>query len=247
MAARYSRKHRRRRSGLSALLGSHKTTLFLGLLALASIFYYKFCSVSPPLQKAPSRRMAITPRRGGVLAPGLILGRSRPKGPLLTRSFFHTGDLVLAGKLKAPARLGVVRLASKKVQVLEPSQRPTPLLAWIREAGGRFALYRLPPAARRRLPPFPRSWQRVAPAPRNPVQAIRRFYQQAGIDLPRLEATTRPTSRSTTLPASPRARFFLAFLKQSHYNDLTPWKIDERKLELLTFPAETLPSPPRSR
>lgn len=124
------------------LLSSGKITPFLGLFALLSILYYKASFVPASNPQGTPKAALVTWEEAPLLEPKQILGRPRPQGPLLTRSFAQPADIVLRS---FQGRLEMAVIAERptgELSILRPSGEVVPLLAWLQEAGGRFALFR---------------------------------------------------------------------------------------------------------
>lgn len=196
------------RSGIMRLLGSTRVTPILGLAALISILYFKSGGKDEKKKKKPLSSQV--DKSIPVFAPKGILGRTREAGPLLTRAFFRSGELIIRRGKEKHLVWGIIEKQPKQVWLLSKDKR-VPLMDWLKQGDGRFALYRT------RLPKGTWKTRRAA------VQKA--LSQQAA--LASIDALIKLVQESKgTLPArskSATAQTWLqSVIQTSHYNDLDP-------------------------
>ena len=135
----------RHRTGgrVMSLRGSRALTPFAAALAVVSVVGYMWWigrDVDDGMKQTPGRNLA-----GKLLEPGETIGRVRPGGPVLTRTMFRRGDLIVTGRRGGPPVRGGVAVVA--------SLTPTPVLfvgggrsvglkEWLGKRGGRFELLR---------------------------------------------------------------------------------------------------------
>lgn len=146
MTSKQQKRPKAEQSVLMRVLSNPKTTLVLGIFAFLSIIYYKV-RIAPPDDepKKGTKKTSVSAEDRPLLTLG-VLGKTREDGPVLTRSFFATGDIVISGTASAP-QWGLISMSGSTkesaVEVVHPWQATQPILPWIRERGGRFALFRI--------------------------------------------------------------------------------------------------------
>lgn len=186
---------------LMRVLYSSKTSLVLGIFAFLSIVYYK-ARIAPPdddpktVKKTPSPG----PEDRPLLSLG-VLGKAREDGPVLTRSFFATGDILLGGSAKNP-QWGLVIVSKSAVDVVHPWYATQPVLPWIRQRGTRFALFRTlsPPATQQRLSLLLSPWYRPQALSSVQQQTLQQSWRQQLQSLPTSWPTVHTSSPSTKKP-----------------------------------------------
>ena len=212
-------------SPIMRILSSPKTTLVLGLFAFASIFFYKRFILSKDIPP-PEKTVEDIAKEKPLFASKDALGRAREGGILLTNSFFDSGDLILRQNRE---RLEIAVIARRAGQpfVMRPRTQGIPVMTWLRETDGRFALFRLPPTPRPTLlralarlqstathPPSsaPTTQPQLPPHAQDDL-ALFAIYRDLNIKLP-----SYPKEHSqAALHAS-----LQKILQKAHYNDLSP-------------------------
>jgi hypothetical protein len=207
------------RSAIMHIISSPKLTLVLGIVAFFSIVYYKVY-IAPPEKKTdtslqPAER--ITAANIPIVNEDDILGRTRPNGPLLSRSFFRTGDLAIIGSAQN-RKWGIIHKTTQGIKVVHPQIPEQDLLKWLVQHDGRFALYRVFPPSQQISEQLEKDIAKIAtdPSPLSPdtlpsnsLATIIRLYQDMGIKLPSLPQ-----------PPSTQENWLQILIEQSHYNDL---------------------------
>ncbi|MCB9639502.1 MAG: hypothetical protein H6728_08485 [Myxococcales bacterium] len=146
---RFSHEPRKPKSPLMRILGSPKTTLFLGLFAFGTIVFYKQAILSKDIGE-PKKTVKDIIKEKPLFDEKKALGRAREGGMLLTFGTLDTGDLLVRqneGHLEVAA---VVRKGNE-FRVIRPYSGEFPVMSWLRQGDGRFALYKLPPTPRPKL------------------------------------------------------------------------------------------------
>ena len=165
------------------ILSSTRTTAILGAVALASIIYYKVTS-KPPAKKKQALWSQVA-NNVPMLLNKDILGRAHPNGPLLTRSFFRSGDMVLVQRSKRWAAGTVVKMGTK-IFVQEVGTAPLSVLPWLKASGGRFALVRVDrkdPNKLKKLLEALRS-AKGSPSQKQRNETLLALYKKAGFKFP---------------------------------------------------------------
>lgn len=195
-------------------LGSPKLTLVIAVFVLGSIVYYK-----GTLKKAkPKNKQAKQTQHTPLFVPQNVLGRSRPRGPLLTTDFFSTGDLILRKQKKTLQLAWIYKEKNKKPQVISLEGSRSPLLTWLKATGGRFALYRMAKAHRSQAHKALSAWRNKAtsratsqPTSRtHPLGRLAQTYQSAKLPFP-----------ASKTPQNPQA-WLQSIASRGHYNDFRP-------------------------
>jgi hypothetical protein len=199
------------KSGLMRLLGSTKITPILGLAAFLSILYYKNNSAKREANKKQVLRSQVD-REAPVFTKREVIGKLREGGPVLTKSFFGQGDLIVR-KHKGTLELAVIHKTKQDVKVWTTPGRTSPLSAWLKEADGRLALYRVKIKSEKAwgalassLRPILQTKQAKAS---NVLAALVAAYQKAQCKLP----TFVPVNQTPAV-------WVKQLVEQSHYNDL---------------------------
>ena len=191
------------------ILSSTRTTAILGAIALASIIYYKVTS-KPPVKKKQALRSQVA-NNVPMLLNKNILGRAHPNGPLLTRSFFRNGDMVLVKRSKRWAA-GVVVKVGTNIFVQEPGTAPLSVLPWLKASGGRFALVRVdrkdPKKLQKLMELLKATKGSLSQKQRN--QTLLQLYKKAGFKFPE---AAKPGK-------DPIQTQFLLLSQRSNYNDI---------------------------
>ncbi len=186
---RFSRDPKKPASPLMRILSSPKTTLVLGLFAFGSILFYKQFILSKDIG-LPKKTVQDIIQEKSLFDEKKKLGRARDGGMLLTAESVDTGDILIRqhnGRLD----LAVVAKRNADFLVLRPASAITPLMTWLRQGDGYFALYRLPPTPRPKLLRLLATLQELADAKQLP-------------SLPTITQPTKPSrSTATSQPTKP--------------------------------------------
>lgn len=129
------------RTGLMKILGSTKISPVLGLIALISIVYFKNNKIDTKKKKAVLR--SNVDRTLPVFVTAEQMGKTRPNGPTLTRSFFQTGDVVIRKTASKSLQYGLVHKTKDAIWVHPAQASKGRLYAWLKQGSGRFALFRV--------------------------------------------------------------------------------------------------------
>ena len=121
------------------ILGSPKLSLVLAIFALSSIVYFQDKTKKNKKKKIHSFQKS--QRHKPIISLKKTLGRSRKNGPYLTPQFFNTGDIIIRQNKKL-LQLALIWKTKKNVQVVGLNKKQ-PLIKWLKETNGRFALYRI--------------------------------------------------------------------------------------------------------
>gem|GEM_PF-2515645 len=195
---RFTREPKKPTSALMRILGSPKTTLVLGLLAFTSILFYKHFILSKDIG-TPKKTVQEIIHEKSLFDPKKELGRARDGGMLLTAESVDTGDLLIRqheGRLE----IAVVARRNADFFVLRPASPITPLMTWLRQGDGYFALYRLSPTPRPKLLRLLAALQDLAEQNPLPPLPVRSSTSQPSASQP---STSQPsqTTASTTPPS----------------------------------------------
>lgn len=197
------------------LLGSPKLTLFVGVLTFGSILYYKN---NLRIQKQKDAKHQIkSKKKVPLLALKQSLGQTRPGGPHLTMRYFRRGELLIRKKGKH-YEWALIDKRGDELLIFQPNGKQASLLPWLKETGGRFALYRT--SLHKKLDN--KQVQQALQAQGFPFGTTKVLASKTTLQALQTLLNTYKLALPTPAKNKDEQHWLAHIVEESHYNDLDP-------------------------